>query len=71
MLIVIHQLIAGFGGMMFIMMGVERRRERRLALQAGKEAESPAFWNMLIFTGICLLIFSTGLMLCRINLAQL
>jgi hypothetical protein len=68
---VIHELVAGFGGTIYIMVGVERQRERRLVMLSGKKAEGPAFWNLLILAGVCLLVFSFGLMIYQMSPDQI
>lgn len=63
----IHEIIAATGGILFIVIGIARQRERIRLNHAGKKTEGPLTWNLLIIVGICLLIFAFGVMIYRAN----
>jgi UPF0716 family protein affecting phage T7 exclusion len=63
----IHEIIAAVGGLMFLIVGIGRQRERRHLISAGKKAESPLLWSLFIIVGICLLIFAIGLIFYQLN----
>jgi len=56
-----HEVIAATGGLLFITLGITRQRERKHLLTAGVKAESPLVWEVFVISGICLLVFSFGL----------
>ena len=58
-----HEVIAATGGILFIILGVIRQRERKYLITAGVKAESPLVWEMFVISGICLLFFSFGLII--------
>ena len=56
-----HEVIAATGGLLFIALGITRQRERKHLLTAGVKAESPMVWEVLVISGVCLVLFSFGL----------
>jgi hypothetical protein len=63
----IHEIIAAIGGVVFIIIGIARQRERIRLIRAGKKTEGPLVWNLLIIAGACLLIFALGVMIYKTN----
>ena len=63
----IHEIIAAIGGILFIIIGVSRQRERMRILKTGKKTEGNVLWVSLVVAGIFLLIFAVGLILYQLN----
>lgn len=63
----IHEIIAAIGGVLFIIIGIARQRERVRLKRDGKKTEGPLVWNLLIIAGVCLLIFALGVIIYRAN----
>jgi hypothetical protein len=53
-----HQIIAAIGGILFIIIGITRQRERLRYIKSGKKTEGPVVWTALVIAGACLLIFA-------------
>jgi hypothetical protein len=62
-----REIIAATGGSLFIIIGVARQRERLRLRKAGKKAEGPLVWNLLIIAGIALVIFAIGLIIYQLD----
>ncbi len=62
-----HEVIAAIGGVLFIIIGIARLRERRRLLKAGIKTEGVSLWNIFIIVGICLVVFAIGLMIYKLN----
>lgn len=62
-----HEVIAALGGLLFIIFGIARQRERKRLISAGVETEGPLLWDLFIGAGICLLIFALGLIIYQMN----
>jgi hypothetical protein len=63
----VHEIIAAIGGILFILIGAARQRERMRLLRSGKKTEGPAVWGALVIAGAFLLVFAVGLMLYQWN----
>lgn len=66
-----HEVIAAAGGLIFIIFGIARQRERSRLISGGIKTESPLWWNLFILTGICLIIFAAGSVIYKMNHNQL
>jgi len=66
-----HEIIAAAGGLIFIVFGIARQRERRRLISGGVKTESPLWWNLFILAGLCLIIFAAGSVIYKINHNQL
>lgn len=64
---IIREVIAAIGGLLFIIIGFGRQRERKRLIKAGKKTEGPILWNLFIIVGLCLLVFALGLMIYQLN----
>jgi hypothetical protein len=64
---IFHEVIAAAGGLLFIVFGIARQRERRRLISVGITTEGPLLWNLFIITGVCLLIFALGLIIYKMN----
>jgi hypothetical protein len=64
---IFHEVIAALGGLLFIIFGIARQRERKRLILAGIKTESPLLWDLFIGAGICLLIFALGLIIYQLN----
>ncbi|WP_426667962.1 hypothetical protein ACPPVU_18050 [Mucilaginibacter sp. McL0603] len=64
---IFHEVIAALGGLLFIIFGIARQRERKRLISAGIKTEGPLLWDMFIIVGICLLIFALGLIIYQMN----
>jgi hypothetical protein len=62
-----HEIIAAVGGLLFIIIGVTRQRERLRYIKTGKKSEGPIIWTALVVAGTFLLIFALGLIIYRLN----
>lgn len=58
-----HEIIAALGGLLFIIFGIARQRERRRLIYVGVKTEGPLLWDLFIGVGVCLLIFALGLII--------
>jgi len=58
-----HEVIAATGGLLFIGLGITRQRERKHLITAGVKAESPLVWEVFVISGMCLVLFSFGLII--------
>ncbi|MFB9844892.1 hypothetical protein [Mucilaginibacter ginsenosidivorans] len=56
-----RELIAAIGGLLFIIIGITRQRERMRLIRSGKKAEGAMVCIILVIAGVCLLIFALGL----------
>ena len=63
----IHEIIAAIGGIIFIIIGVSRQRERMRILKTGKKTEGNVLWVSLVIAGIFLLVFAVGLIIYQLN----
>jgi hypothetical protein len=64
---IFHEVIAALGGLLFIIFGIARQRERRRLISAGIKTEGPLLWDLFIVAGICLLVFAFGLIIYQLN----
>jgi drug/metabolite transporter (DMT)-like permease len=64
---IFRETIAAIGGILFIIIGIVRQRERKRLLRSGKKTEGPVLWSLFIFVGVCLLIFAFGLMIYQLS----
>jgi hypothetical protein len=64
---IFHEVIAAIGGILFIVIGIARLRERRRLIRAGIKTESPILWNLFIIIGICLTVFALGVLIYKLN----
>ena len=64
---IFHEVIAALGGLLFIIFGIARQRERKRLISADIKTEGPLLWDMFIIVGLCLLIFAFGLIIYRMN----
>lgn len=64
---IIHEVIAAIGGILFIIVGVTRQRERIRLMRTGKKTEGPLLWNIIAIAGIGLAIFAIGLIIYKLN----
>jgi len=62
-----HEVIAATGGLLFIALGITRQRERKQLITAGVKAESPLVWEVFLISGLCLVLFSLGLIIYELN----
>jgi hypothetical protein len=62
-----HEIVAAVGGMLFIIFGIARQRERKRLIATGIKTEGPLLWDMFIITGLCLVIFAVGLIIYKVN----
>jgi hypothetical protein len=62
-----HDVIAALGGLLFIIFGIARQRERKRLISAGIKTEGPLLWDLFILAGVCLLIFALGVIVYGIN----
>ncbi|HEY4195786.1 MAG TPA: hypothetical protein VGM63_09645 [Mucilaginibacter sp.] len=62
-----HEIVAAAGGLLFIVFGVSRQRERRRLISAGAKTEGPLLWDTIIIAGLCLVIFAVGLIVYKTN----
>jgi membrane protein insertase Oxa1/YidC/SpoIIIJ len=62
-----HVIIAAIGGVLFIIIGIARQRERARIVTAGKKTESAIVWTSIIIAGACLLIFAAGVIIYQLN----
>lgn len=58
-----HEVTAATGGLLFIALGIIRQRERKHLITAGVKAESPLVWEAFVISGVCLVLFSFGLII--------
>jgi len=64
---VIHEVTAAIGGILFIIIGVARQKERLRLISTGKKTEGNILWTSLIIAGVFLVIFALGLMVYQLN----
>jgi hypothetical protein len=64
---IFHEVIAAIGGILFIIIGIARQRERRRLLRADKKTEGAVLWSILILAGIGLIIFAIGLIIFKLQ----
>jgi hypothetical protein len=62
-----REIIAATGGLLFIIIGIARQRERLRLLKSGKKAEGPLIWSLLIIAGTALVIFAIGLIIYQLD----
>ncbi|MBV8390601.1 MAG: hypothetical protein JO080_12430 [Mucilaginibacter sp.] len=62
-----HEVIAATGGVLFIALGITRQRERKHLIIAGAKAESPLVWEAFVICGVCLVLFSLGLIIYQLS----
>ena len=58
-----HEVIAATGGLLFILLGIIRQRERKNLITAGVKAENPLVWEAFVLSGVCLVFFSLGMII--------
>ena len=66
-----HEIVAAAGGLLFVIFGIARQRERKRLMSAGIKTEGPLLWDMFIIAGMCLVIFAVGLIIYKMNHNQL
>ena len=66
----LNEVIAAVGGVLFIVIGVARKRERRELMIAGIKAEGPLLGEMLVVSGLCLVVFAFGLIIYQLSVQQ-
>jgi hypothetical protein len=64
---IFHEVIAATGGLLFIIFGIARQRERRRLIAANIKTEGPLLWDLFIISGLCLVIFALGLIVYQLN----
>lgn len=64
---IFHEVIAATGGLLFIIFGIARQRERRRLIAAHIKTEGPLLWDLFIVSGLCLVIFALGLIVYQLN----
>jgi len=64
---IIHEITAAIGGILFIIIGITRQKERLRMISTGKKTEGNILWTSLIVAGVFLLIFALGLMMYQLN----
>jgi hypothetical protein len=64
---IFHEVIAAIGGVLFIIFGISKQRERLRYIKSGKKTEGSIVWTALIVAGACLLIFALGLIMYQLN----
>ena len=64
---IIHELVAAAGGILFLIFGISRQRERKKLIKAGIKTERPILWNLFIIVGIGLIVFALGLLIFNLN----
>jgi hypothetical protein len=64
---IVHEIIAAIGGILFIIIGIARQRERIRLARSGKKTEGPVVWNSLILAGLCLVFFALGVIIYHLN----
>jgi hypothetical protein len=62
-----REIIAAIGGFLFIIIGIARQRERLRLLKAGKKAEGPLIWSLLIIAGMALVTFAIGVIIYQLD----
>ena len=62
-----HEIIAAAGGILFIIFGIARQRERKRLISVGTKTEGPLLWDMFIIVGLCLVVFAAGLIIYHMN----
>ncbi|HTD40193.1 MAG TPA: hypothetical protein VK671_06200 [Mucilaginibacter sp.] len=62
-----HEVIAAAGGLLFIVFGIARRRERKQLITAGVKTEGPLLWEMFVISGLCLVMFAFGLIVYQLS----
>jgi hypothetical protein len=64
---IFHEVIAAMGGLLFIIFGIARQRERKRLISAGVKTEGPLLWDMFIIAGLCLVVFAVGVIIYNMN----
>lgn len=64
---IFHEVLAAIGGILFIIVGIARQRERIRLARLNKKTEGPLVWNLLIIAGVGLLIFALGVIAYKLN----
>jgi hypothetical protein len=64
---IFREVIAAIGGILFIIIGVARQRERVRLHRSGINTEGAILWNLFIIAGICLMVFAFGLIIYQVN----
>jgi hypothetical protein len=64
---VIHEITAAIGGILFIIIGIARQKERLRLISTGKKTEGNILWSSLVIAGVFLVIFAIGLMVYQLN----
>ena len=62
-----HEVIAAAGGLLFIVFGLARQRERKQLITAGIKTEGPFLWEMFLISGSCLVLFAFGLIVYQLS----
>jgi hypothetical protein len=64
---IIHEITAAIGGILFVIIGVARQKERLRLISTGKKTEGSVLWTSLVIAGAFLVIFALGLMVYQLN----
>ena len=64
---IVHEITAAIGGILFIIIGVARQKERLRLISTGKKTEGSVLWTSLVIAGIFLVIFALGLMVYQLT----
>lgn len=62
-----HEVIAATGGLLFIILGIARQRERKQLMTGGTKTEGPFLWEMFLICGLCLVFFAFGLIIYQLT----
>jgi hypothetical protein len=62
-----HEVIAAAGGLLFIVFGIARQRERKRLIATGLKTEGRLLWDLFIIAGLCLVIFAFGLIIYQMD----
>ncbi|MFI5162480.1 MAG: hypothetical protein ACHQHN_14465 [Sphingobacteriales bacterium] len=64
---IVHEITAAIGGILFIIIGVARQKERLRLISTGKKTEGSILWTSLVIAGVFLVIFALGLMVYQLS----
>jgi hypothetical protein len=62
-----HEVMAAAGGLLFIVFGIAKHRERKRLITAGIKTEGPLIWEMFLISGLCLVVFAFGLIIFQLS----
>ncbi len=66
---IFHEVIAVLGGLLFIVFGIARQRERKRLISAGVKVESPLLWDLFIILGLFFIAFAVAMIIYQMNKA--